>query len=344
MQNEITTKDKLLDDRGFLKHKGYSRFPVLEYNPENIRVYPLSFLNRLRLKEWDYYGLTTQDFYFSATVANIGYAGLAFVYFIDFHEKTMTEATILVPFGKGCRLPRGSESGDIHFEHSKADLLFRRNKESRAINLSWPGFADGKGISAQFEARQPQEHESIIVATPIGKNRFYYNQKINCMPVEGKVVFGDRQFDLSPESALATLDWGRGVWDYSSFWVWASASGFLPNGSTVGLNMGNGFGDLSHATENCFFIDGKMTKLEWVDINYDSDDFMKPWKFTSKDGRLDLVFEPFFDREAKTNVLIITSQVDQLFGKYSGTLVTDGGEKIHVNDLIGWAEEHQAKW
>ena len=59
MQNEITEKDTLLDDRGFLKHKGYSRFPVLEYNPENIRVYPLSFLNRLRLKEWDYYGLTT---------------------------------------------------------------------------------------------------------------------------------------------------------------------------------------------------------------------------------------------------------------------------------------------
>jgi hypothetical protein len=344
MQNEITAKDKLLDDRGFLKHKGYSKFPVLEYNPANIRVYPLSFLNRLRLKEWDYYGLTTRDFYFSSTVANIGYAGLAFVYFIDFHEKKMTEETILVPLGKGCRLPRSSESGDIHFDHAKAELLFERRDESRAISVSWPGFANGKGISARLEARQPLELESITVATPIGKNRFYYNQKINCMPVEGKIVFGDRQFDLSPENALATLDWGRGVWDYSSFWVWASASGFLPNGSTVGLNMGKGFGDLSRATENCFFIDGKMTKLEWVQIDYDSADFMKPWTFATKDGRLDLVFEPFFDRVAKTNLLIITSQVHQLFGKYSGTLVTDDGEQTHVQDLIGWAEEHQAKW
>jgi hypothetical protein len=344
MQNEIVEKDKLLDDRGFLKHRGYSRFPVLEYNPENIRVYPISFLNRLRLKEWDYYGLTTQDFYFSATVANIGYAGLAFVYFIDFHEKAMTEDTILVPFGRGCRLPRSSKSGDIHLDHAKAEFLFERKSESRAINVSWPGFAGGKGISAQFEASQPPEHESIIVATPIGRNRFYYNQKINCMPAEGKIVFGDRAFELSPDGALATLDWGRGVWDYSSFWVWASASGYLPNGSTVGLNMGKGFGDLSQATENCFFVDGKMTKLAWVEIEYDPADFMKPWIFRAKDGRLDLVFEPFFDRVASTNLIIITSKVHQLFGKYSGTLMTDDGKKMQVENLIGWAEEHQAKW
>jgi len=344
MQNEITEKDKLLDDRGLLKHKGYSRFPVLEYNPENIKIYPLSFLNRLRLKEWDYYGLTTSDFYFSATVANIGYAGLAFVYFIDFHEKAMTEETILVPFGKGCYLPRSSETGDIYFRHAKAELLFERKRESRAINVNWPGFAGGKGMAAMFEARQPADLESIIVATPIGKNRFYYNQKINCMPVEGMIVLDDRKLDLVPEKALANLDWGRGVWEYSSFWVWASASGFLPSGSTVGLNMGKGFGDLSHATENCFFVDGKMTKLEWVKIEYDSTDFMKPWTFVSKDGRLDLVFEPFFDRVASTNMLIITSGVHQLFGKYSGTLVTDSGEKIQVQDVIGWAEEHEAKW
>jgi hypothetical protein len=36
---------------------------------------------------------------------------------------------------------------------------------------------------------------------------------------------------------------GTRVWEYRSFWNWASASGYLPDGSTLGLNLGKGFGD-----------------------------------------------------------------------------------------------------
>jgi hypothetical protein len=65
---------------------------------------------------------------------------------------------------------------------------------------------------------------------------------------------------------------------------------------------------------------------------------------TSVDGRLDLGFKPFFERVAKTDVGILSSEVHQMFGRYSGTLVTDSGEQIAVKDLIGWAEEHHARW
>jgi len=344
MQNEITKRDKLLDAKGFLKYGGFAKSPVLEYNPEKVSVYPLSFLNRLRLKEWDYYGVTTRDFYFSVTVSHIGYAGVIFVYFIDFKQKTMAEDTLLTPFGRGCHLPRSSEVGDIHFRHKAADISFIREKESRVIKLDWPGFSNGTGISAEITVRQPTEMESIVVSTPIGGRRFYYNQKINCMPTRGKITFGKKEYTLSLNNALATLDWGRGVWEYSSFWNWASASGFLDEGNTIGLNLGKGFGDLSLATENCFFIDGKMTKLDWVEFNYDSSNFMSPWSFISNDGKLELEFRPFFDRAAKTNMIVIRSEVHQLFGEYSGTLVTDAGKRINVEGLIGWAEEHKARW
>jgi hypothetical protein len=33
-----------------------------------------------------------------------------------------------------------------------------------------------------------------------------------------------------------------------------------------------------------------------------------------------------------------------MFGRYNGTLISDSGEKLEVRDLIGWAEEHNAKW
>ena len=37
-------------------------------------------LQRLRVKRWDYYGVTTPDRCFSVTLADLGYAGQAFVY------------------------------------------------------------------------------------------------------------------------------------------------------------------------------------------------------------------------------------------------------------------------
>ena len=62
------------------------------------------------------------------------------------------------------------------------------------------------------------------------------------------------------------------------------------------------------------------------------------------DGRLDLEFVPFLERVAKTNLLVITSAVHQMFGRYRGTVRADDGEVIAIDGLIGFAEEHHARW
>jgi hypothetical protein len=64
----------------------------------------------------------------------------------------------------------------------------------------------------------------------------------------------------------------------------------------------------------------------------------------SPDGRLDLVFTPFFERVAKTDALILKSEVHQMLGRYKGRVVTDEGKTLEISDLVGWAEEHNARW
>jgi hypothetical protein len=153
---------------------------------------------------------------------------------------------------------------------------------------------------------------------------------------------------VNPNESLASLDWGRGVWEYRSFWNWASASGYLPGGSAggraFGLNLGCGFGDLSAAGENCFILDGRVHKLEQVRWEYDPTDYMQPWRFRDEQGRLDIVLEPFKERLARTNLGVIFSEVHQMFGRYAGKLVTDEGEAVAIDGLVGFAEEHQARW
>jgi hypothetical protein len=342
MQKEITSRGKLLDETGRIARPGYARAPLQEYNPENVRVYPLRGLNRLRLKEWDYYGITAPDFFFSATVSHIGYAGMIFVYYIDFVRKFCVERSITTPFGKGCELPLTSERGDVMFDHPGARISFIKKDDRRELSVWWKDFYEGD-CEARITLYEPRQ-DSIVMSTPIGAKRFYYNRKINCLPAEGVVTVAGKRRALSRDSSMGCLDWGRGVWDYSSFWNWASASGLVPGAGAVGLNLGAGFGDLSAATENCFFIDGVMTKLEWVDIMYDPSAYMRAWYFTSRDGRLNLTFTPFFERVAKTNLLVIASEVHQMFGTYRGVLRTDSGREYRVEKLVGWAEEHRARW
>jgi hypothetical protein len=184
----------------------------------------------------------------------------------------------------------------------------------------------------------------MAIVIPIGRRRFYYNRKINCMPAEGFIRYGQTVEQLLPLTSAGSLDWGRGVWEYKSFWNWASASGFLPDGRTLGLNLGCGFGDTSAATENCLVLDRRIHKLEQVRFDYTPKDYHQPWRFSDSQGRLALTFTPFKERVARTNLGIIFSEVHQMFGRYSGQVIADDGEAIAVEDLVGFAEEHHARW
>jgi hypothetical protein len=41
---------------------------------------------------------------------------------------------------------------------------------------------------------------------------------------------------------------------------------------------------------------------------------------------------------------VLSSEVHQMFGRYRGTVMADDGESIRLDGLVGFAEEHHAKW
>jgi hypothetical protein len=175
--------------------------------------------------------------------------------------------------------------------------------------------------------------------------RFQYTSKHHAMPATGEVQALGQLVRLSPSESFGCLDFGRGIWPYSSFWNWAGGSG-RAEGRRLGLNFGAGWTDGTGSTENGFCLDGRLFKIgEDVKFLYDAGDFTKPWRLRTRESdRVDLVFRPFFERVAKSNMLLIRSEVHQCIGRFTGRLRTDEGEWIKVRDLIGWAEEHRARW
>lgn len=343
MNTEIVTPSPLLTASGKLRQVGWARQPRLDCNLENVSFYRMRALQRFRIKRWDYYGVTTPTCFFSITLADLGYAAQVFVYMVDFAKKQHHEEALTIPWGRGVEMPRNSTEGDVSFDNGRVQVAFKHQKDGRHLSVVWPDFG-GQLLSATIELAEPAGHESTVMVTPIGDKRFFYNRKINCMPARGDIQIGEQRIHLNPDNCSGNLDWGRGVWAYDSFWVWASASGFLADGRTVGLNMGFGFGDTSAATENTLLLGGRIHKLAEIEFSYDNQNFMSPWSMTSPDGRVQLQFTPFYERVAKANLFVIKSEVHQMFGRYHGTVIADDGEVITIENLVGWAEEHQAKW
>jgi hypothetical protein len=91
-------------------------------------------------------------------------------------------------------------------------------------------------------------------------------------------------------------------------------------------------------------LSGRLHKLGKVEFLYTSGDYMLPWKFQDDQNRLQLDFIPFAERLARTDLKLIFSEVHQMFGRYSGHFISDEGKEIRVENLIGFAEEHHARW
>lgn len=321
---------------------GWSRNPVYNLNLDKARFMKLKALQRYRTKKWDYYYVFSDEYFFSITLADLGYAGTVFAYTYDYDSNSITESGMVVPFASGFVMAPGSGSGRTSFENKRIKAVFDVDDYERHIILNYPGFNNGQGLEADLQLIQGDDLESICVATPIGKGRMNYTRKICCMGAKGYIKRGDSVKELNPERDLGGLDWSRGFLATNTFWNWCCASA-IQDGHKIGLNLCYGLND-SMDTENAFFIDNKCCKVDTVKFDYDEKNRMNKWHITSPDGRVNLIFTPEKERIAKTDIKLVKSEVHQMFGRYSGQLLMDNSLTFNVDNIRGAIEDHHAKW
>ena len=333
MQHEITQKGALLGADGNLREPGWARSLLLDYRRADVKA------NKLRIKEWDYYIVTNDSFGIALTIADNSYMGLISASVLDFEKPWEQTVSVMTAFPMGkFKLPETSATGDTLYGDKRVQMAFRVLEGERRLSCRFERFLGEDALELELSLAQPPM-DSMVIATPFSAPRaFYYNQKINCMRASGEAVLGKRRFAFSPETSFGTLDWGRGVWTYDNTWYWGNGNGVV-NGKPFGFNIGYGFGDTSAASENLLIYDGVAHKLSKVQFNIPEDSFLKPWTFSSDDGRFEMDFVPILDRAARTNALIIESDQHQVFGRFSGKAVLDDGTALELHDFLGFAEK-----
>ncbi len=340
MQNQqrVTRDIDLLDEMGHLVEPGYATRLHWRYDRSKIKA------GWHRIKEWDYYYILNKEHGITFTLSDLGYAGLISVVWLDFQKKICYSEDSLAFLTKGSlNFPHTSETGNLAYEDKKIKLSYTIEGGKRIINVDCPEFQMDnakRGLRGELILEQDPKIDTMVIAThwPKKKKKFYYNQKINCMPVSGSIVLGDNTYEFKPESSFGGLDWGRGNWTYKNRWFWGSASGLL-DGESFGWNIGYGFSDRTPASENMIFYKGIAHKLDQVTFHYDKNNYLKPWKITSNDGRFEMDFKPILDRYGKFDLLFLKSVQHQVFGYFTGKVVLDDGAVLDVERFLGFAED-----
>ncbi len=333
MQHEITQNGPLLNANGTLREPGWARSLLLDYRRADVKA------GKLRIKEWDYYIITNDSFGVALTIADNSYMGLISASVLEFEKPWEQTTTVLTAFPMGkYGLPETSSAGDTLYGDKRVQMAFQVQPGERRLSCRFARFLGEDALELELTLAQPPM-DSMVIATPFDAPRaFYYNQKINCMPASGVMTLGRRRFEFAPETSFGTLDWGRGVWTYDNTWYWGNGNGIV-NGKPFGFNIGYGFGNTSAASENLLLYGGVAHKLSRVQFNISEESFLKPWTFSSEDGRFEMDFVPVIDRAARTNALIIESDQHQVFGRFTGRAVLDDGTALELKDFLGFAEK-----
>ena len=210
-QHEITAPQRLLDNNGNICEPGYAKKLYWEYSRNKIaceRILNDIKAHPMRIKEWDYYYIGTQDYGLCLTISDSGYVSCLSVSILGFGSNPfqMNDSEIgALPLGK-LNLPSTSVKGDMHAKVGTCDMTFENDGTKRHLYGKYDNFCNSKKPLTFDVVLTDIPEESMVIATPFDKDKhFYYNQKINCMKAEGWMKFDNLDWKMARDSSYGTV-------------------------------------------------------------------------------------------------------------------------------------------
>ncbi|MBI5547625.1 MAG: DUF2804 domain-containing protein [Deltaproteobacteria bacterium] len=288
-------------------------------------------------KRWHYACVASPELFVGGAIVQLGYLASAFLYVFDRPGRRMlAQHSFLLP-------PPLVEIDDLAAE---ARATMRRVRSRMLIEASASAgrfSADlyGGRLAVEIALRPGSGPAALTAVCPVAGGGVTMTQKTVCLPAEGEVRVGDRV--LKVEGALAALDYSHGYLGRETRWRWASASGRLPDGRPLGLNLVEGHND-GAVTENALWIGSSPTQPGRAHFELDESDPSRPWRVSTDDGRVDLRFLPEGLRGEDRDLKIIASQYVQPMGTFEGVVRDSAGETIEIAGVPGVMERHRVRW
>ncbi|GHV73499.1 hypothetical protein AGMMS49940_08010 [Spirochaetia bacterium] len=337
---EIDTSRPILDESGRPVNFGWARSPLFTYDKDLLGP-PYQ-----RITESERYIIFSPTHLLVFEVLDGGCLGYISISVVSLKDKKRSTQPFIIPFPLGIfDLPPNSETGSARIHRKKFVIDFSAMPGGiRIIKVDIPRFGRHRSLRGEVVLSPPPEAESIVNCLPWRgeKNAFRYSRRSPWYIAEGVMQFSSKELVFIKDKAWGIFDWTRGVRPHADIRLWAAACG-LYKGLQLSFNVGYSTADTGTGTENAFFVDGKLHKLDQVTFHIPPSDWLEPWHFTSNDDRLEMRFKPLQERFDRSAMFLHSLRRRQVYGYFSGKVVLDNGSTLEFTDITGFAERRKTR-
>lgn len=339
--------DRLVAD-GIRRHGRFASRPV-EVDPLDEFAEPWRGLHRLRLKEWVGFAVMHPDVWTSMIVQDAKL--LATSELITFrpakgathHQAVCRPTAVTLPkalFGQQAGVVRPGyeltyrfdEPGGRHRIHVEAAATSDQPAIVADLEL------DGASTPPPLSVSAPLPSSSRLGAASSGAAMYTYK----CVyPTSGMLRIGDDEYTFDPRRDLAIVDEHRSSLPYRTRWVWGTFATHV-GGTVVAANFAHRPRVPGSEDESCLWAPTAAEPLTDVDFAHDPSDPLAPWQIRSRDGRLDVTFDPLNREEVRRQLGVFAIDYFMLQGVYSGT-VSVAGRTCEVAGAHGVCERMRAR-
>ena len=336
--NVLLKSGKLLDENGQLISSGFAFDLVREYRKSDVVL-------QTRLKEINRYNIVSKDFALSISVSssfNTSYVSLCFNDFKN--DKAYTKSKIKVLGSGNIVMSPDSKTGSIEFSKKDFSIEVYNDFRERKLSFALKNLEKGKDFYCYAHMKETTNGSSVV-ALPFEKDgEFLYNQKIDCIAVDGYVNIGFDKYEFTKDTR-GSIDWIRGVYPQEEVKYNYACLSSIQDGKEIGFTLVDKLGNNKYASSNMFFYDTQAYKLNEVKITPTARfrQNSKDWEVKSIDYQVDLIFSPN-DRITET-IKSVFENINRriIYGTFKGYLMFDK-ERIEVNDLLGFIEVNSLRF
>jgi len=340
-QNEITSSLSILNEKGQPQNFGWAKNSLYFYDPA------LSYSPGYKFSESDRYIVFSPTHIVVFEVRDDGWSGQVGVSVVSLRDKKRSTQIFksMLPLGS-YELPASSVSGSMRWNKKKSKLdFFCMESGARILKADFPKFGRHRSLRGALVLSEFDDPHSLYTNQPWRgkKNAFRLSRCSPCFFAEGMIQLGSTEIIFKRGNAWGIFDWNRGVRPNADIRYLAAACGIC-GGKLLSICAGYSGADFSQGTENGFFIDGKLYKLDQVTFHIPLSNWLAPWRFTSNDNKLEMTFVPHQERIERRRLFLFNITRRQVFGFFSGKINMEDGTVLEFHNLTGFAERNKTQF
>lgn len=292
---------------------GYPMLGSFNQSIENVNIFDMKsyrpeFIRNMRLKEWEAFQLTNDDYFILGAIYDIKIVTINILVIYDRNSKKVYKFQETA-FLKKAKLAKGLRKTKNELKIKEFDFKINNDIQEGSIKIKIK-IKDQVAIDVEFTS----VNDPLVVVMPFSQKRILYSHK-EIMKASGEMMLWGKE-NVFGEESIGIIDDHKGQYPYNLKYDWVTGCSNV-KGKVQGFNLTkNQIINQEIYNENCLWIDGKVKTLPPVEFELLKD----KWLIRDEEGLVNVKFilEKSFGINLKAGLVAVNYTAP--FGLFEGEI------------------------